>query len=237
MSGVEFDQVYLSFFWLKVKKQFFMPPLTSTNVHLTSFRSEVAVLPGRNGAAWWARWKDFEEKIISRIETEFGNLSQGFSGELCSNKRRERGRLLLVQVRDFVPRVMVVLVMIMCMLVFISRVLLVINTGQVVLVVLEVEMKSSVCFRYFKTCFWPSRIRTKNLALIRRKLDSSHCNTRMRIRITPHNSRWGEKGGKRREQISEISFWFWNTAQKYDAHRSRPSWRGWSLLLISPYFV
>ena len=78
---------------------------------------------------------------------------------------------------------------------------------------------------------------TKNLALIRRKLDSSHCNTRMRIRITPHNSRWGEKGGKRREQISEISFWFWNTAQKYDAHRSRPSWRGWSLLLISPYFV
>ena len=100
----------------------------------------------------------------------------------------------------------------------------------------EVEMKSIVCFRYFKTCFWPSRIRTKNLALIRRKLDSSHCNTRMRIRITPHNSRWGEKGGKRREQISEISFWFWNTAQKYDAHRSRPSWRGWSLLLISPYF-
>ena len=58
-----------------------------------------------------------------------------------------------MQVRDLVPRVMVVLVMIMCMLVFISRVLLVINTGQVVLVVLEVEMKSSVCFRYFKTCF------------------------------------------------------------------------------------
>ena len=62
-----------------------------------------------------------------------------------------------MQVRDFVPRVMVVLVIIMRMLVFISRVLLVMlcvdvmNTGQVVVV--EVEMKSIVCFQYFEPCF------------------------------------------------------------------------------------
>ena len=62
-----------------------------------------------------------------------------------------------MQVRDFVPRVMVVLVMIVCMLIFISKVLLVMlcvvvmNTGQVV--VDEVEMKSIVCFQYFEPCF------------------------------------------------------------------------------------
>ena len=67
---------------------------TCSLVLLFSTRLEGAALPGPNGAAWWARWKDLRTKDSSR-ENQVENLPKG---ELCTNQRREYGRLLFVQV-------------------------------------------------------------------------------------------------------------------------------------------
>ena len=179
--------------------------LTYSPAHLFT-RLEGAALPGPNGAAWWARWKDLRTKDSSR-ENQVENLPKG---ELCTNQRREYGRLLFVQVTrpsPDDPNWFGKLLFTFC------------NSGC------ELSELGELVFFLFHTTsllrnLWKSRrvdveMRTlqdktglKSNFCFRRKLDSTHCNTRLRIRITPHNSRSTHRSAEKypRTRWSKLNF-------------------------------